>query len=651
MRKQLFGLSFILALSALTTSAQVSDPQILMTVGNRPVTLAEFKAMYYKNLPKDSLKSQKALDNYLKLFTEFRLKVNAAVDAMLDTTPSFKQEMNEYRQKLADPYMKDQDVQDKLVKEAYDRMKTDVKASHILIKVGVDASPADTLAAYKKIMAIREKIIKKAISFEQAAKENSDDPSAKTNGGDLGYFTSLVMVYPFENAAFNAKVGEITMPIRTQFGYHIIKVTERKADPGQVQVAHIMIRFMKGATAADSAKYKAKIDSIYNLVKQGQNFADLAKKFSQDPASGRRGGALPWFGVGRMPAPFEAAAFNLKNAGDVTEPFRTEFGWHIIKLLDKKTVAPFDSMKDGITARVVKDERAEEAVNALVTAVKKKYNFKEFPESKMGFYKAIDASFYSSKWNLEKAKGFEQTMFTLGGKAYTQQDFAMFLLKNQMMGEDKGGAFAVNKLYPKFVKEMCLKFKNDQLEREYPAFAEMLNEYRDGILLFDITDKMVWTKALKDTSGLQRFYEGHKNNYMWTERADASIYTCADDKVAKEVRKMIKEGKTDAEIQSLINAKAANSVTIQSNKYEKKENGLVDANWKQGASDNQTQDGKVVFVNVKTIIAPTPKALDEVRGMVTTEYQNYLMAKWLEELRAKYPVQINQQALNQVLIK
>jgi peptidyl-prolyl cis-trans isomerase SurA len=634
---------------AFNLHAQISDPQILMTVGDRPVTLQEFKSMYYKNLPKDSLKSQKALDNYLKLFTEFRLKVNAAIDSRLDTTPSFKQEMNEYRQKLADPYMRDQSVQDMLVKQAYDRMKTDVKASHILIKVGLDASAQDTLTAYKKIIAIREKIMKKEITFEKAARENSDDPSAKTNGGDLGYFTSMVMVYPFENAAYSTKVGEISMPIRTQFGYHIIKVTDKKPDPGQVMVAHIMIRTTKNMSAADSLKFKAKVDSIYGLVKQGQNFADLAKKYSQDPASGRRGGALPWFGIGRMPAPFEYASFNIKNVGDVSVPIRTDFGWHIIKLLDKKSVAPFDSMKDGLTSRVQKDERAEESVNALVSSIKKKYDFKEFPKVKEDFYKAIDASFYSSKWSLEKAKGFEQPMFTLGGKAFTQQDFAMFMLHNEMMGEDKGGEFAVNKLYPKFVKESCLKFKNDQLEKEFPAFAEMLNEYRDGILLFDITDKMVWTKALKDTAGLKKFHEDHKNSYMWNERADASIYTCSDEKVAKEVKKMIKEGKSDADILKAVNATDPNALAIQSNKYEKKDNPLIDANWKQGVSDNQSQNGKVVFVNVKNMLSSQPKALDEVRGMVTTDYQNYLMTQWLEELRAKYPVKINQQALSQVL--
>ncbi|HTA83625.1 MAG TPA: peptidylprolyl isomerase [Bacteroidia bacterium] len=640
----------ISVLATLQSNAQVSDPQVLMTVGTRPVSLQEFKAMYYKNLPKDSAKSKKALDNYLSLYTEFRLKVNAAIDARLDTTPSFKQEMNEYRQKLADPYMRDTAVQNNLVKEAYERMKTDVQASHILIKLSTDALPADTLAAYNKALKIREDIVKKQITFEEAAKKYSMDDRSASHGGEIGYFTALETYYPFENALYNTKVGDISMPIHTPLGYHLIKVTDKKVDAGQILVAHIMIRTPVKMQAADSLKLKTKIDSLYMLVKQGQDFADLAKKYSQDPSSGKHGGALPWFGVGRMPAPFEVAAFSLKNVGDVSAPIRTAYGWHIVKLLGKKGVPAFnDSVKESITSKVLRDDRSEQSVNALVREIKQKYEFKEDPKAKEDFYKVVDETFYTNKWTVDKAKDLTKTMFTLGGKSITQQDFAQYLSHNQVTGENKGGEVAVNRLYPKFVKEQCLKFKNDRLEKEYPSFAEMIDEYRDGILLFDITDKMVWTKALKDTTGLKAYHEQHKNAYMWGERADASIFTCSDEKVAKEVKKLIKEGKTDKEILAAVNAKDANSASVQGNMYEKKDNAMVDANWKQGISENQTVNGKIVFVDVRKIVPPTPKSLDDVRGMVTTDYQNYLMSQWLTELRSKYPVTVNQQVLGQVM--
>lgn len=642
--------SAFLILAALSVKAQNSDPVILMTVGKQPVTLQEFKAMYYKNLSKDSVKSQKALNNYLSLYTEFRLKVNAALDARLDTTPSFKQEMNEYRQKLAEPYMRDTAVENKLVKEAYDRMQTDVKVSHILIKVSPDDTPADTLAAYNKIMKLREEIVKKHISFEEAAAKNSMDERSAVHGGDIGYVTSLETYYPFENAVYSTKVGEVSMPVRTQIGYHLVKVIERKPDVGQVLVAHIMFRTPQKMTAADSLKIKTRVDSVYGLIKQGQNFADLAKKFSQDPSSAKKGGDLFWFGVGRMPMSFEHASFALQNVGDIAAPVQTPYGWHIIKLLGKKGPAPFnDSVKDALAAKVLKDGRSELAVDALVKEVKAKYSFKEDPKAKEEFYKVIDSTFYMNKWTVDKAKGLDKTLFTIGTLTVTQQDFAQYLAHNQLGGPKKDGEYAVNKIYPKFVKEECLKYKNGMLEKENPQFAEMLNEYQDGILLFDITDKMVWTKALKDTAGLRAYHEQHKNDYMYGERADATIFTCADEKVSKEVRKLIKEGKSDKDILAVVNEKDKDAASYQSNLYEKKDNAMVDAFWKKGVSDDQTVNGKVTFVYVKQILPPSPKKLDEVRGMVTTDYQNYLMKQWLTDLRAKYPVTVNQQVLGQVM--
>jgi peptidyl-prolyl cis-trans isomerase SurA len=653
MIKRTILLTALFSAFAVIAGAQTNDNQTLMTVGTQPVPVSEFKAMYYNNLSKDSLNNPKALDSYMKLFIDFRLKVNAALDARLDTTPSFKQEMSGYRQKLAEPKMRDTAVENHLIQEAYDRSKWDIHAEHILIKIDGDGSPADTLAAYKKIERIREKIVKGDTAFEAAAKKYSDDTYSKVHGGDLGYFTGMGMVYPFENAAYDTKPGEVSKVIRTQFGYHIIKVIDKKADQGQIEVAHIMIRSNPKMTPADSIKAQAKADSIFQLAKQGQDFTELVKKYSQDQSSAKKNGLLPWFSIGRMARvpEFEKAAFALKNVGDITE-VKTSYGWHIIKLEGKKPVLPFDSVKDAITTRIMKDPRSEESVDALVTEVKKQYDFKEYPEAKKQFAAWIDESFYKGKWSADKVKGHTSPLFTLGGTNYTQEDFAAFAAKNQMSGKpDKGGEYAVNMLYPKYIKQDVLKFKNDHLEKEDPKFADMLMQYRDGILLFDITDEMVWSKALKDTTGLKNFHEAHKNDYMWPERCDASIYTCSTKEAVKEVKKMIKQDKTDKEILAAVNAKTANSVSINYNKFIKKDNALVDANWKKGMSEDVDQSGKIVFVNVRAILPPAPKALDEVRGLVTTDYQNYLMDQWLKDLHAKYPVNVNQQVLSSITPK
>jgi len=572
-KRNIFLVSLLSALTAIS-SAQVNDPQILMTVGNQSVPVSEFKAMYYNNLSKDSLKNPKALDNYMKLFVDFRLKVSAAIDAHLDTTASFKQEMTEYRDKLAEPKMRDTMVENQLIKEAYERTKWDIKAEHILIRLAPDASPADTLAAYKKITRIREKILKKDTTFEAAATKYSDDTYSATKGGSLGYFTGMGMVYPFESVAYVTKPGEISKPVRTQFGYHIIKVIDKKPDVGQIEVAHIMIRTTANMKPADSIRIKTKADSIFQLVQQGQDFSELAKKYSQDQYTAKKGGVLPWFGAGRMAKvpEFESASFGLKKVGDVAE-VKTAFGWHIIKLEGKKPIQPFDSVKDEITTRIMKDPRSEAAVDALVGEVKKQYNFKEFPEAKKEFASWIDESFYKGKWSADKVKGHTSPLFSLGGMNYTQEDFAAYAAKNQLNGDDKGGEHAVDILYPKYVKQEVLKFKKDHLEKEDPKFADMLLQYRDGILLFDITDQMVWSKALKDTAGLRSFYQMHQNDNKWPERCDASVYTCSTKEVSKEVRKMMKEGKADKDILAAVNGKAANSLAITGNKYVKNDGG------------------------------------------------------------------------------
>ncbi len=637
----------------LLSNAQSNDSKTLMTVGDKPVSLSEFKAMYFNNLSKDSLKNPTALDNYLQLFIEFRLKVNAALDARLDTTPSFKQEMNEYRDKLVEPKLKDTLVENQLVKEAYERSKWDVRAEHILIKVAPDASPADTLAAYKMITKIREMIIKGDTSFESAAMKYSDDTYSKGKGGDLGYFTGLGMVYPFETVAFNTKTGDISKPVRTQFGYHIIKVLDKRADVGQIEVAHIMLRTNPKMNAGDSLKTKAKADSIFQLAKEGQDFSDLAKKYSQDQSSARHGGMLPWFGVGRMGKvpEFEKAAFSLQNVGDITGPIKTSYGWHIIKLEGKKPIQPFDSIKDALTTRVMKDGRSQLAVDAEVAGIKKKYGFKEYPEAKKEFASLVDDSFYKGRWSADNAKGHKTVLFTIGDKNYTLEDFGRFAAKNETKGEPKGGEYATNMLYPKYVNQEALQYKNDHLEKEDPKFAEMITQYKDGILLFDITDQMVWSKALKDTMGLKTFYAAHKANYNWTERCDASIYTCSTKDVAALVRGLINQGKTDKEILSTINVGSTKPLAITSNKFVKNDNPLIDANWRKGMSENMDKDNKVVFVNVREILPPQPKSLDEARGLITTDYQNYLMDQWLKELKAKYPVTVNKQVLAEVIPK
>jgi peptidyl-prolyl cis-trans isomerase SurA len=631
-----------------STSAQQNKDAVLMTVGDSKVTVAEFENVYKKNSGKESSTEKKSLDNYVDLFTNFKLKVKEAEEMKLDTSTAFKNELSGYRKQLAQPYLTDKDVNEKLLKEAYDRLQTEIRASHILIKCAENALPKDTLAAYNKIAGLRDQLMGKKgpkAEFGVLAKANSEDPSAKDNEGDLGYFTAMQMVYPFENVAYSTKVGEISMPVRTKFGYHIIKVVDRRPAQGEVLVAHIMIKTPKEMSKDDSVNARKKIDEIYQKVKAGEAFAELAKQFSDDKATGVKGGELPWFGTNRMPPEFEKESFALKSNGDISGVFKTRFGWHIIKRIDKRGLAPFDEMKGDLKSKVTRDGRSQMGRTSMIAKIKTEYKFKDSPKLRDEFYALIDSNFFNGAWKADKAAKLNKVMFSLSDKKYTQTDFAKYLEAHQSKRAKSEVKPVIDDLYNQFVNESVIAYEEARLDQKYPEFKALMQEYRDGILLFDLTDKKVWSKAVKDTVGLKDYYEKNKQNYLWEQRADATIYTCADEKVANEVKAILKKNKSQKEILEVINKKSQLSLQVESKLFQPKENAFVDANWNPGVSANKVENGKVVFVEVKKLLKPEPKAFNESKGLVTADYQNYLEKEWIESLRKKYPVTVNKDVL------
>lgn len=641
--------AFLLAAPAIQAQKNNNDP-VLLTVGNSEVTKSEFESVYRKNN-----KNDESLDKYLELYINFKLKVKEAEELGMDTAASFREELKGYRKQLAQPYLTDKDLNEKLLREAYDRTKQDVRASHILVKVGENALPKDTLEAYNKIMKIRQRILK-GEDFNKVAREKgiSDDPSAKDNGGDLGYFTALQMVYPFESAAYNTPVGEISMPIRTRYGYHIIKVHDKRPAQGEVQVAHIMVKTSAEMSAADSTNAKNKIEELYAKLQKGDDFAELAKTYSDDKPSAKKGGELPWFGTNRMPIEFEQASFALQKNGDLSKPIKTKYGWHIIKRLDKKDVPSFDMMKNELKQKVSKDSRTQQGRQSLIARLKKEYGFTEtrkkgtFPALE-AYYGIIDSSFFDGKWTDAKAAKLSAPMFTIAGQTYTQADFTKFLLKNQSRRAKSDVKEVVNSMYNNWVDETIIAYEESRLEQKYPEFKALMQEYRDGILLFELTDKKVWSKAVKDTAGLKAFYEKNKENYKWDERADVTIYTAANEEIAKNARKMLKKGKSEKEIMDAVNKSSQLNLQSESRLFNKGENPLVDANWNPGtSSDKKLENGKVSFVVVHKLLKPEPKTLAEAKGLVTADYQAHLEKEWLEELRKKYKVNVNKEVLSSI---
>ena len=413
-----------------------------------------------------------------------------------------------------------------------------------------------------------------------------------------------------------------------------------------------MVKFPKDAGEKDKENLKTKMDEIYTKIKGGEKFEDLARQFSDDKPSAENGGQLQWFGSSRMPIEFEKAAFGLKANGEYTEPFTTNYGWHIVKRIDKKGLAPFDDMKGDLKQRIGKDSRTQAGRTSLIARVKKENMFKEMIANKTEFLKVMDSTCYQGKWEAKKAEKLgNKELFNLGSKKYTQNDFAKYIESHQTARAKMDINMFLQQSYNEFVDESVINFEDANLENKYSDFKNLLKEYRDGILLFDLTDQKVWSKAVKDTVGLKEYYEKHKNNFLWEERAEVTTYKCIDVKVAKEVRAMLNKNKTEKEIVDVVNKTSQLNLTAESITYLKGENKDVDVNWKQGvvATDiTDEKDKKIVVLVVNKILPKTPKTIAEAKGMITADYQNYLEKEWLAYLKNKYIVKVNEDVLSTV---
>jgi peptidyl-prolyl cis-trans isomerase SurA len=653
MKKNLLGTAIALFI-ATTAFAQPGDNSTLLSVGGDNVTRGEFMTIYKKNNSNPTAIDKKSVTDYLDLFINFKLKVKEAKDLGLDTVKTFVSELRGYRKQLATPYLTDKEVNDKLLTEAYDRSKKDVRASHILIKCDAEALPKDTLAAYKKAMSLRDRI-NKGEDFNKLAEQFSDDPSAKENKGDLGYFTVFNMVYQFENAAYSTPKGQVSMPVRTRFGYHLVKVEDVRDAQGTIRTAHIMVKLPKDAKQADIDAAKVKIDEVYNKLKGGEKFEDLAAKYSDDKASAKKGGELPWFGTGRMVPEFETAAFNLKADGDYSAPVLTQYGWHIIKRMEKKGVPAFDDVKTEFKSKIGKDSRSEKSKTSLVNKIKVEASFKEDRKLLLDFNKAVDSTIYDGNWKSDKAAALTKVIFNFGNKNYTQQDFAKYIATRQTKRtKDVSIQAIVNTMYDKFVEESAMTYEDSQLETKYPAFRDLLNEYRDGMLLFEITDKKVWSKAVEDTLGLKGFYDANKTNYMWGERADVTIFKFANKEVAERFRKYMKKNAknnpTNDQILKEINKNSQLDLQIEEGVYSKKDNENVDkVSWVAGTmSPDMDSEKSIIIVRVNKVLPAAPKSISEARGLITADYQNYLEKEWIGKLRKKYSVTIDQNVLDSI---
>lgn len=646
---------FVLSVISQSMWSQNAD-EILLTIDKEKITKDEFVRIYQKNNSRTAI-DNKSVDEYLDLFINFKLKVIEAQNKGMDTAQAFVRELSGYRKQLVKPYLVDSAVDEQLMKEAFERMQFDIRASHILIAVSKDATPKDTLDAYNKILKIRERILK-GEKFETLAIENSEDPSAKTNSGDLGYFTVFQMVYPFESAAYSTEVGNLTMPVRTRFGYHLIKITDKRKAQGQVKVAHIMIAVPKDADELKQKEAESKIKDIYSKIQAGGNFEELAKENSDDKGSAKNGGELPWFGTGRMVPEFESVSFSLKNNGDISEPLKTSFGWHIIKRVDKKEMETYEEKRNEIKNKISKDARADKSKNAVIEKLKKEYNFKTDLKKLADFYKVVDTSVFSGNWDIQKAAKLTGELASFADVKIKQQDFAQYIVKEKRKRAPVEIQVYIDELYQQYINNEIITYEENNLENKYSDFKYLIKEYHDGILLFELTDQMVWSKAVKDTTGLENFYKKDPNKYMWGKRVDGAILKYKNEEVKKSVDKlMLKKAKkpfTLSEILAELNkTDSTNLIIIEEKKFSEGDNDMIDKLFFKGSAFGEDKNyyteeiNNLIFVVIQRM-EPQAKTLAESKGLVTADYQAFLEAEWLKELRNKYKIEVNKEVLNKM---
>jgi len=616
----------------------------VFTFGKDTVYKPEFLRQLNKNRKETGLPSEAELNDYLNLYINFKLKVKEAIAMQLDTNPSFKSELAGYRRQLTVPYMSDKKVTEALMAEAYERMKSEVNGSHILINVGQNASPADTLAAWNKIADLRKRILK-GEAFDSIAFKYSEDPSAKRNYGTLGWFTAFQMVYPFENVAYQLNVGDISMPFRTQFGYHIMKLNNKRANRGEVKVQHIMIRTGIGSTPEQIADAKLVIDSAYLKIQNGANFEQMVEQYSQDEGSKANKGNMNWMAsLSGFPDVFKDIAFGLQT-GELSKPFATDFGWHLIKLLEKRPLGTYKEVQDIVKSKVSRDTRSESSKAAVITRVKKEGNFSVNEINLKYLMSKLDTGFMKGVWEYDSAKIINKTLFTIGNKSHGTREFGSYLQLNQKPLDKGNVQMVARNMFNDWASEKCLAYEESMLESKYEDFRNIMQEYHDGILLFDLTDRKVWGKAMLDTLGLEQFYNANKSKYMWKERLEYRVYTCLDAKNKAAAMKMLRAGKSEMETLQKLNKKIVGTLSSKSMKSEQSDP-TASKLWEQtGVVDIQSEDGSHKFYYIIGKVAAEPKELKEAKGLVTSDYQDVLMNDWIKELRAKYEVQINQQTL------
>ncbi|GMQ27916.1 peptidylprolyl isomerase [Algoriphagus confluentis] len=618
---------------------------VLLTVGGKPVQRDELIYLLSKSGPVNSSPgiSREEFEENLDLFINYQLKVREAEAQGLDQTEEFRRELESFKETLIAPFLIRNSLEEGELRKAYSRMQEIIRASHILFQFPTNASTEDSLIVLKMALKVKGDI-ENGANINELAVQYSDDPSAQSNRGDLGYFTSLQMVQPFEDAAFNLQTGQVSDPVLTNFGYHIIQVQDRKPNPGQVQVSHILVRF-EPKDSLQEANARRKIADIYTEIqKESTVWEDIVLNYSEDLASNQRGGILPWFGVGSMIPDFEMAAFSLSEIGEVSPPIRTQYGYHILRLEDKKPLAPFEELEESIRSKILRDSRSRMIQSQVVAVQKARYGFKEDETSVSRLGQELNGVAKADfNTQLESRSLSQSPLFTLKNKTYLAKDLADYMKDLEVRNIPKEGTF--DYWYDRYVAHILSETEVRDISSGNKEYQMLIKEYRDGILLFSLMNKEVWQKGLTDSLGQVEFYRKNITNYQWKERVEAYVVKVLDPGQLNTAKNQLSNGGYSPSViesfEENFRSKTPLAFQTQSGVLEIEDHPVLSqADLSKNYQELQL-DGQTYLILIGQKFTPGPRKFEESRGLVIRDYQDYLENTLTQSLKTKYPVSVN----------
>jgi len=627
--------------------------QTLFSVDNEPVQVDEFLAIYKKNNSKADF-SEKSLKEYLELYSLFKMKLKEAKSKKIDTISNLDEEFNTYSNQLAQGYFVDKEYLNKIMQNLYDRSQKDRKVAHILIKIPQNATPEDTLKAYNRILELKAKIKTKE-EFFQTATEKSEDPNAKETKGIIG-FINIFMTFPsFEEMAYKTPLNEVSTIVKSPYGYHLILPIEERVARGKVSVAHIYTTDKTDDDKKNKNAEKKIMEAFKAIESKKMSFDTAVRRFSEDNATINSGGALPLFGINEMVSEFEENSFGLQKIGDVSKPFKSPFGWHIVKLLKKVDRPNFEEAKLWMKEKLDKDERVLNNKQLATKAIKEKYKFKEYNENWESLANSFSETQFEKKgWKLSKVSD-SKTLFQLEGTVFGQNDFINYIQnKYSSITAPKKGEI-LNPLYENYKEFTINEFAKSSLKKENPEYANLIQEYQNGLMIFELMDREIWKKANKDTLGQKKLYEINKSKYLYKDRIKAYVFKAKESSIISKIKNElnITSAKNYSEIEKdLKKTIDSNSFYSFEKTYEKGDIDILDKNeWSPNKiiEDYSKDQNMYTIYKLVEIIPIAIKPYNEVKGRIANEYQKVIEEKWIQYLKNKYKLTLNQEILKSLV--